>query len=138
MVQNFVAELKPKTQLIRVRTVAGLDKLRLRETRKLCATPARIHRRKRMEPAEKIATLEQRISWTKKHWIPFFSEMPLYITSLGSVRSPFAFISRAAVNSATFSALDESDLNIQLGDDPQRGLNFTTEKTVPSPLLVEL
>lgn len=63
-----------------------------------------------MERAETIAALEQRASWTKKHWKPFFSEMPLRILSLGSLRSPFAVIARRAENSATFSAHEVSAL----------------------------
>jgi hypothetical protein len=70
-----------------------------------------------MKRAEKTAALAQRASWTKKHWAPFFSEMPHRITSLGSLRSPFAIIARTADNSATFFGLDGSDTPRLLGDD---------------------
>ena len=63
-----------------------------------------------MEPAEKAAALEQRAFWTKKHWTPFFSDMPLRILSPGSLRCPSAVIARPAENSATFSAHEVSTL----------------------------
>jgi len=63
-----------------------------------------------MEPAEKITVLEQRAFWTKKHWTPFFSDMPLRILSSGSLRCPSAVIARPAENSATFSAHEVSAL----------------------------
>jgi hypothetical protein len=59
-----------------------------------------------MEYSEKTAVLAQRVSWTAVHWAPFFSEMPLRMLSLGSVRCPSAVIARPAENSATFSALE--------------------------------
>jgi hypothetical protein len=59
-----------------------------------------------MESAEKTATLERRTSWATEHWRIFFSEMPLLIPSLGSLQSPYAMITRAAPNSAAFSAVD--------------------------------
>jgi hypothetical protein len=40
-----------------------------------------------MKPADKAAALAQRMSWTKKHWVPFFSDMPLRTPSLGSLRN---------------------------------------------------
>ena len=70
-----------------------------------------------MKHAEKTAALAQRASWTKEHWAPFFSEMPHRITSVGSLRSPFAIIARTADNSATFFGLDGSDTHKLLGDD---------------------
>jgi hypothetical protein len=76
-----------------------------------------MYRRKSMKHAEKTAALAQRTSWTKKHWAPFFSEMPHRITSLGSLRSPFAIIARTADNSATFFGLDVPDTPRLLGDD---------------------
>jgi hypothetical protein len=69
---------------------------------------------KRMERAETIAALAQRASWTKKHWTPFFSEMPLRMLSSGSLRCPSAVIARTAENSATFSALEVSTLKKML------------------------
>ena len=63
-----------------------------------------------MEPAEKTTVLEQRAFWTKKHWTPFFSDMPLRILSSGSLRCPSAVIARPAENSATFSAHEVSAL----------------------------
>ena len=81
-----------------------------------------------MKRAEKTAALAQRASWTKEHWAPFFSEMPHRITSVGSLRSPFAIIARTADNSATFSALDVSDTPRLLGDEPSQEMNFTIEE----------
>jgi hypothetical protein len=63
-----------------------------------------------MEPAEKATALEQRAFWTKKHWTPFFSDMPPRILSSGSIRCPSAVIARPAENSATFSAHEVSAL----------------------------
>jgi len=63
-----------------------------------------------MEYSEKTAVLAQRASWTAIHWAPFFSEMPLRMLSLGSVRCPSAVIARPAENSATFSAHEVSTL----------------------------
>jgi len=63
-----------------------------------------------MEYSEKTAVLAQRASWTAIHWAPFFSEMPLRMLSLGSVRCPSAVIARPAENSATFSAHEVSAL----------------------------
>ena len=40
-----------------------------------------------MKPADKAAALAQRMSWTEKHWVPFFSDMPLRTPSLGSLRN---------------------------------------------------
>jgi hypothetical protein len=40
-----------------------------------------------MTPAGKTAALAQRMSWTEKHWTPFFSEMPLRTLSSGSLRN---------------------------------------------------
>ena len=42
-----------------------------------------------MKPADKAAALAQRMSWTEKHWVPFFSDMPLRTPSLGSLRNTF-------------------------------------------------
>ncbi len=81
-----------------------------------------------MERAETIAALEQRASWTKKHWTPFFSEMPLRILSLGSLRSPCAVIARRAENSAIFSALDGLDAQKRLNDERGQVLIFADEK----------
>ena len=81
-----------------------------------------------MERAETIAALTQRASWTKKHWTPLFSEMPLRILSLGSLRSPFAVIARTAENSAIFSALDGLDAQKRLNDERGEVLIFADEK----------
>jgi hypothetical protein len=87
-----------------------------------------------MELAEKTAALGQRMSWTKKHWVPFFSEMPLRIRSLGSLSDPSAIIPKTAENSASFSALDVSDSDKLLGYELPQGLNFTIGK--PALLVV--
>jgi hypothetical protein len=42
-----------------------------------------------MKPADRVAALAQRMSWTEKHWVPFFSGMPLRTPSLGSLRNTF-------------------------------------------------
>jgi hypothetical protein len=78
-----------------------------------------------MESAEKTALVEQRVSWAKKHWLPFFSEMPLRITSLESLQQPFATIIRAAENSARFSALNESTARKMLGNKSRQKMDFT-------------
>jgi hypothetical protein len=80
-----------------------------------------------MERAETIAALEQRASWTKKHWTPFFSEMPLRILSLGSLLSPSAVIARPAENSATFSALEASALKKMFDCENIQELRSTNE-----------
>jgi hypothetical protein len=67
-----------------------------------------------MEPAEKATALEQRVSWTNKHWTPFFSDMPLRTLSSGSLRCPSAVIAIPAENSATFSAHEISNLKKML------------------------
>ena len=67
-----------------------------------------------MTPADKAAALAQRMSWTEKHWTPFFSEMPLRTLSSGLLRYPSAVIARTAENSATFSALEVSTLKKML------------------------
>ena len=67
-----------------------------------------------MTPADKAAALAQRMSWTEKHWTPFFSEMPLRTLSSGSLRYPSAVIVRTAEDSATFSALEVSNLKKML------------------------
>ncbi len=38
-----------------------------------------------MKSTEEPTPLERRITWAKKHWILFFSEMPLRETNLQSV-----------------------------------------------------
>jgi hypothetical protein len=68
-----------------------------------------------MKRAEKAAALEQRISWTKMHWVPFFSDMPFRTMRLGCLRTPFAIIARAAENSARFSELGVSETNTTPG-----------------------
>jgi hypothetical protein len=91
-----------------------------------------------MERAEKTAALEQRASWTKKHWTPFFSDMPHRITSLGSLRNPFAIIARPAENSATFSALDTATTNQLPSHEHGQELSFTIRKLSTSAVLEEL
>ena len=80
-----------------------------------------------MERAETIAALAQRASWTKKHWTPFFSEMPLRMLSSGSLRCPSAVIARTAENSATFSALEASTLKKMFDCENIQELRSTNE-----------
>jgi len=88
-----------------------------------------------MEPAEKITALEQRASWTKKHWTPFFSEMPLRTLSSGSLRCPSAVIARPAENSATFSAHEISNLKKMLDYENIQELRSATENAALSAVV---
>jgi hypothetical protein len=88
-----------------------------------------------MEPAEKITVLEQRAFWTKKHWTPFFSEMPLRILSSGSLRCPSAVIARPAENSATFSPHEISNLKKMLDYENIQELRSAKENAVLSAVV---
>ena len=59
-----------------------------------------------MATAEETTSIEIRTGWANEHWRLFFSEMPLRITSLGSLLNPTAIILRTAENDVTFSAHD--------------------------------
>ena len=88
-----------------------------------------------MEPAEKITVLEQRAFWTKKHWTPFFSDMPLRILSPGSLRCPSAVIARPAENSAIFSAHEISNLKKMLDYENIQELRSATENAALSAVV---